>query len=566
MVPHARPSRSVRWPHLLIAFAALCLGLMLLQLSGTISASPIGLGGDPAYPDPFWRVGTLGDVAVVDIAASPNYDRDNTLFAVTADILYRTQNRGNSWQALSVSGLAGQGRFGRIALSPAYATDRTLLATRFSPESNTTAVLRSWDGGTVWQWISTLTDEMRVLRLSPAFLTDHTVFALAGAGTELLRSTDGGQNWSAFAFVAGDIFNATDLAVSPNFATDHTLFVTGLGGVSRSTDGGEVWIPQNRLGPTYAAAISPDFATDNTVWESYRLMEGVGDGTPESGIIRTSNQGLTWSLTSVGLPDSYEPWPRSLAVSPNYAADHTLFTAYGGQIVSGVDRGLFRSGDGGSSWTDLGSAPGNPDIKRIVVTYSRYTGLTAHLATEHGIWHYGDPMDRFSFRTFLPLLLRSWPLPTPTPIATETPVATNTPTVTPTSPVSVTPSATPTLTPTATPTSQPPVGCYAGFINPGFESDEVWEIRTNPVLAAYVTAPVHGGSRSMRTGIEAGGANVASYSPIQQVMTFPAGLASAQMRFWRYSVWGDGVANARSRACDDGCAACEGHGESSLSG
>ncbi len=59
------------------------------------------------------------------------------------------------------------------------------------------------------------------------------------------------------------------------------------------------------------------------------------------------------------------------------------------------------------------------------------------------------------------------------------------------------------------------------------------------MLAGYVTTPVHGGSRSMRTGIAQGGANVASYSPIEQAVTFPAGLASATLIFWRYNVNGD---------------------------
>ncbi|MBP7962637.1 MAG: PD40 domain-containing protein [Caldilineaceae bacterium] len=564
MFPHSRWFRSVRWPFWLIAAVALGLGLLLFQLSGSISASSVGVGGDPAYPDPFWRAGTLGDVAVVDMAASPDYDRDNTLFAVTADKLYRTQDRGNHWWALPV-GLVWQGeRFGRIVLSPGYAVDMTLFATYFTPDTNTTTILQAWNRGDIWLRVGSLADEVRVMRLSPAFNQDHTIFALSGAGMELWRSTDAGQNWSAFPFVAGDVFNATDLVVSPNFAADRTLFVTGLGGVSRSTDGGETWVAQNRMGPTYAAAISPDFATDGTVWESYRLMEGIGDGTPESGVIRTLDRGTNWALTSAGLPDSYEPFPRSLAVSPNFAADQTIFAAYGGQIVSTPERGLFRSGDGGSSWTDLGAVPGNLDINQIVVTHSARTGLTVHLATAHGVWHYGDPVDRLWLRAFLPQLLRLWPLPTPTSTATQTPTQTPTsatptgtwtatPSSTPTATRTLTPmltatpsstlTATPSSTPTSTPTGQPPISCYAGFANPGFENDEGWEIRTNPALAAYVTSPVHGGSRSLRTGIGADGANVASYSPVQQAVSFPAGLASAQLRFWRYSVWGDGAVN-----------------------
>ena len=55
---------------------------------------------------------------------------------------------------------------------------------------------------------------------------------------------------------------------------------------------------------------------------------------------------------------------------------------------------------------------------------------------------------------------------------------------------------------------------------------------TNPVLAAYVNAPVHSGDRAMRTGIAQGGANVASYSPVEQAVVV-AGLGRSEVRFWR---------------------------------
>ncbi len=40
-----------------------------------------------------------------------------------------------------------------------------------------------------------------------------------------------------------------------------------------------------------------------------------------------------------------------------------------------------------------------------------------------------------------------------------------------------------------------------------------------------------------------------SYSPIEQAATFPATLASARLRFWRYNIYGDGTA-AGSEARD----------------
>ena len=54
----------------------------------------------------------------------------------------------------------------------------------------------------------------------------------------------------------------------------------------------------------------------------------------------------------------------------------------------------------------------------------------------------------------------------------------------------------------------------------------------------------------MQTGIAAGGANVTSYSPIEQAVTFPAALTSAKLSFWRYNVYGGGAAASADKAPD----------------
>ena len=148
--------------------------------------------------------------------------------------------------------------------------------------------------------------------------------------------------------------------------------------------------------------------------------------------------------------------------------------------------------------------------------------------------------------TWIPITI---PPPTGVP-ATATPTARTT---TPTSTATVTPTATPTptSTPTAIPPSITPSACYEGLTNGGFETGAAWIIRSNPVLAGYVTTPAHSGARSMRTGIAAGGVNVTSYSPIEQAVTFPAAMTSAKLSFWRYSVYGDIGAAASSVASLD---------------
>jgi len=104
-------------------------------------------------------------------------------------------------------------------------------------------------------------------------------------------------------------------------------------------------------------------------------------------------------------------------------------------------------------------------------------------------------------------------------------------------------------------TQPEPPSCYEGLVNGDFESDAGWEIRDNPVLAAYAPEAAHGGLRSMRTGIRWGGENVTSYSPVQQVITFPEPSGSdlalhATLSFWHYNAYGDATTAAASALPD----------------
>lgn len=80
---------------------------------------------------------------------------------------------------------------------------------------------------------------VNALALSPAFASDRTLFASTAEG--VFRSTDAGANWqradqglplSPFGY---------NLTFSPTFATDRTLFAGTFGYISRSTDAGESW-------------------------------------------------------------------------------------------------------------------------------------------------------------------------------------------------------------------------------------------------------------------------------------------------------------------------------------
>jgi len=92
------------------------------------------------------------------------------------------------------------------------------------------------------------------------------------------------------------------------------------------------------------------------------------------------------------------------------------------------------------------------------------------------------------------------------------------------------PGPTPMPTPTATP-RQP--GQW--IVNPSFETDEGWEIPHTDYPAGYSISRAHSGARSIRLGI-ASGANVYSYSSVQQAVEIPADATRADLSFYYFPV------------------------------
>ncbi|MCS7040620.1 MAG: hypothetical protein NZP34_13520, partial [Caldilineales bacterium] len=334
------------------------------------------------------------------------YEHDGILFAAgvvtneTEGRLYRSTDRGHTWQEVLHPDLPGPfdvGGFEQIAVAPAGADGLALTVFaayngRFSPTAQAVSapfgqLYRSTDTGATWDVLLSA-GFIGPLAVSPAYPTDGTLFAVVDGA--LHRSTDAGQTWQNLGFPGpGQPSPIFRLAISPAFAADRTLLAVGYGPTHRSTDAGQTWRPLGGYNPGFGLAMSPAFAADGLFWTSYRLIEGIGDGTPESGILRYTGGGASWALSSVGLPGAYEPFPAMLAVSPAFASDDSLFTALRGQFVGWETHSLFRSYDEGRRWVDLGPAPGNPNVFDLAATRDAIENLVAHLATAAGVWHYG---------------------------------------------------------------------------------------------------------------------------------------------------------------------------------
>ena len=329
-----------------------------LEVSGTVAflGGFDGLFRSTNSGEQWEEVETLSLGSIVSLAVSPTFADDNTLAVATyVGEIYISRDRGETWQPANESlylpkfkrnfdpliiekGDQDPRRFFDIALSGQGTQGNQLLASLLY-----TKILRSDKMGESWS-ITNLDREVRgvALTLSPDFEHDQTVFSRSQSDL-VYRSTNAGKTFQQVGAVDKQQGNdAPSTVLSPDFAQDKTLFTTGELGVYRSTDGGESWTTLtegNALDEDAGIqlAISSNFAADKTLFAISR-----------AGLYRSINAGDSWeNITSKFLNEP--TFMEAIAISPNYAEDRTV-------IVSPRGRGLFKSTDGGETFSAIGDS------------------------------------------------------------------------------------------------------------------------------------------------------------------------------------------------------------------
>ncbi|HVR97079.1 MAG TPA: glycosyl hydrolase [Thermoanaerobaculia bacterium] len=189
-----------------------------------------------------------------------------------------------------------------------------------------------------------------------------------------------------------------DIAVHPT-APGVWYVAAGSGGVWKTTNAGTTWTPVFEDQPSYSIGeITLDPTNPDVVWVgtgenvSGRHV-GWGDG-----VYRSRDAGRTWQR--MGLPRS-EHIGRIL-VDPR-DGNRVLVAAEGPLWAAGGERGVYRSTDGGSTWTpvlqidentgvtDLEFDPANPEVV-YAAAYQRRRHVWGFLAggPGSGLWKSGD--------------------------------------------------------------------------------------------------------------------------------------------------------------------------------
>lgn len=278
------------------------------------------------------------DNHVMWIALAPDYGQNQTVFVSTwYEAVFKSDDGGQSWEkyegGVSCDSQADSDEFNtahfkQVKVSNDYEHDGTVFLAGFD------GLFKSTDQGLAWSQLETLSVGLiKGLGISPAYDGDFSLtIATYGGGA---YTTDSRARGWVINNSGLDNTRLVDAAFSPAFVTDKTVFSGARGTLLKSTDGGRHWeqfeldrIDDEEPYPV-AIRLSPNFAADQTLFFSTRshgLMKSVDGGQTASRI---------W--------DGHEKTIISLVVSPDFAADGTLFASL-------RDEGVYTSQDGGATW------------------------------------------------------------------------------------------------------------------------------------------------------------------------------------------------------------------------
>jgi photosystem II stability/assembly factor-like uncharacterized protein len=196
-------------------------------------------------------------------------------------------------------------------------------------------------------------------------------------GDGVYKSTDAGKTWTHIGFSGSQAISR--IRIHPT--NPDTVFVASFGkygaasderGVFKSTDGGKTW--QRKLfrdARTGAVDLAIDRKTPNVMyaalWEAYRVEYQMSSGGPGSGLFKSTDGGETWTeiTRSAGLPAGVV---GRIGVAVSGADSNRVYA-----LVENENGGLFSSDDAGKTWALINS---NRNVRQRAFYYT-------HVAADH---------------------------------------------------------------------------------------------------------------------------------------------------------------------------------------
>lgn len=253
-----------------------------------------------------------------DVVIDPG--NSNTLYAASSSNVYKSTDGGASWSATS-SGLSGSS-------STALVFDPTNTSTLYVGFYSG-GIYQSTDKGNNWNPMNSGLTNPQVLDLCVDPINNRVIYA--GLFTGVVKSTDGGANWTSSGNVGG---NAIDIVVDP---TDSNVVYVGTNnGLLKSINGGTNWTPLHIGAAVSVGTVAIDPQNPDNMY--------LGTG---AGVLKSTDGAANWAAANSGL-SAYQI--TTLVADPESSS-----TLYAGTNGSGIK----KSTDEGQTWNSLNNFPGS---------------------------------------------------------------------------------------------------------------------------------------------------------------------------------------------------------------
>jgi len=294
------------------------------------AGSALSVSGDGGL---YWNQLGLVDTrieSIIDLAVSPDYNRDNTLFMLTwgGDFsLWRGDSDNARWERVFSSTSGGINSIDFVELSPQYGISRQVVYLAGSDA----------EGPVIWK--SEDSGQSFICRNTPLYidrwaLVDDTTLFIAGydgSNGIVYQTGNSGRSYSSAVVVGNQ--SLSSITLSPDYYQDGTVLVGNSNGwIFYSTDYGNSFelLPSGGVSPPLTGNISvafdPQFGSNNTVYAA----SDSPDGSIYSFVIGISTN---WQVIDDTLP------PGAMVGWLDVSADGVLYAANFQQVNTGDEKG-----------------------------------------------------------------------------------------------------------------------------------------------------------------------------------------------------------------------------------
>ncbi len=195
-------------------------------------------------------------------------------------------------------------------------------------------------------------------------------------------------NWPLYG-ATGVSGRATALAVDPRNA--NVVYLGGAeGGVWKTTDGGVTWLPLTDSQPSLAVgSITLDHSTPDTIYVGTGEANETGDSYFGAGILKSVDGGATWTQLPGPFASGTEVSGTAIDNISVHPANHQILLASVATFSPSSPGGIFRTTDGGATWTNVLSATvarsGIFDPSNGNIAYAAIEGVGVFKSSDGGL-------------------------------------------------------------------------------------------------------------------------------------------------------------------------------------